>query len=146
MKATKENIQFIDTYLENSDVVYIDIRYEMIDHIATGVEEMMEKNNIDFYNAFKDYMVVHKKAILKNNKSRYNYSWDTIKQFLFFLVKPYQLTIALLLFVFYKSVDFNSYFNKDFTVNNLFFNVAASKSTGVSKGILYFFLLLRSYA
>ena len=88
MKLTKENLQFIDTYLKNNQVIYIDIRYEMIDHIATAVEEKMEEESLDFYNAFKNYMVIHKKPILKNNKNRYSYSWESIKQFLLFLVKP----------------------------------------------------------
>jgi hypothetical protein len=126
MKLTKSQIQFIDNYLENSDVIYIDLRYEMIDHIATGVEEMMDKDKIDFYDAFKNYMVIHKKSILKNNKSRYSYSWLSIKQFLLFLAKPFQLLIALLLFIFYKNIDIHVYFSKDFTVNNLFFIIIFS--------------------
>ena len=120
MKLTKENMQFIDTYLENSDVVYVDIRLEMVDHIATGVEEKMRSEQIDFYDAFKDYMVVHKKSILKNNKRRYSYSWESIKQFLLFLVKPYMLFLNVALFFFFKKIDVNRYFNEDFTVNNMF--------------------------
>lgn len=121
MKLSKENIQFIDTYLENSGVIYIDIRYEMIDHIATGVEELMVEKSLDFYDAFKNYMVVHKKAILKNNKHRWSYSWQSVKQFLLFLAKPPMLVFGILLFLFFKNLNVNIYFGEDFTVNNLFF-------------------------
>jgi hypothetical protein len=56
MRLTKQQIQFIDTYLINSEVIYVDIRLEMLDHIALAVEEKMEVENQDFYDAFKDYM------------------------------------------------------------------------------------------
>jgi hypothetical protein len=85
MKLTKDDIVFIDTYLKNNDVIYDDIRYEMIDHIATAIEEKMQLEQEDFYNAFKSYMLVNKKAILKNNKKRWSFSWEAIRQFLLFL-------------------------------------------------------------
>lgn len=33
-----EHLQFINNYLENSGVKYLDIRYEMTDHVATALE------------------------------------------------------------------------------------------------------------
>ena len=121
MKLTKDDIVFIDTYLKNNDVIYDDIRYEMIDHIASAVEEKMQLEQEDFYNAFKSYMLVNKKAILKNNKKRWSFSWEAIRQFLLFLVKPYMLLFGVFLFVFFKNVEVNSYFSEDFTVRHLFF-------------------------
>lgn len=38
IKLSSENIQFIDTYLKNSDIDFIDIRVEMVDHIASDIE------------------------------------------------------------------------------------------------------------
>ncbi len=121
MKLTKEEIKFIDTYLKNNDVIYDDIRYEMIDHIASAVEEKMQLEQEDFYNAFKLYMLVNKKTILKNNKKRWSFSWEAIRLFILFLVKPYVLLFGVLLFVFFKNVEVNSYFSEDFTVRHLFF-------------------------
>lgn len=70
MRLTKENIQFIDQYLENSDVIHVDIRTEMIDHVASEIEVMMNKGDQrDFYFIFKDYMVANKHRLLNNNKS-----------------------------------------------------------------------------
>lgn len=34
VKLEKENIRFIENYLEASDIFYADIRMEMTDHIA----------------------------------------------------------------------------------------------------------------
>ncbi|EPR74611.1 hypothetical protein ADIWIN_0363 [Winogradskyella psychrotolerans RS-3] len=69
MKLTKEDIQFIDTYLENSDVVFADIRMEIVDHVASDIEDRMSASNTtDFYNVFKDYMVQNKAQLLKDNR------------------------------------------------------------------------------
>jgi hypothetical protein len=70
MKLTKEDIQFIDQYLENSDVIHVDIRMEMTDHVASEIEAMMEGGDQrTFYFIFKDYMVANKHSLLSNNKS-----------------------------------------------------------------------------
>jgi hypothetical protein len=126
MKLTKEEIQFIDTYLKSSDVLYADIRQEMVDHIATGVEQKMEGEALDFYQAFKAYMRVHKKELLKNTKTRWSFSWDAVCQFSIFMVQPYRLLMGIVLFFFFKYIDVNLYFSRDFTINNLFFVLVLS--------------------
>ncbi|MBV7269184.1 hypothetical protein [Winogradskyella luteola] len=69
VRLNKEQIQFIDNYLENSDVTHLDIRSEMVDHVASGIEEKIEAGDTrDFYFIFKDYMVEHKSRLLDNNK------------------------------------------------------------------------------
>ena len=52
MKLSKEQIQFIDTYLIKNEVIYVDIRLEMLDHIVLAVEQKMAVENQDFYDAF----------------------------------------------------------------------------------------------
>lgn len=69
MKLTTKDIQFIDAYLENSDVIYADIRIEMVDHVASDIENRIEAGDTrDFYHVFKDYMIENKTQLLKNNK------------------------------------------------------------------------------
>ena len=69
MKLTTEDIKFIDTYLENSDVIYADIRMEMVDHVASDIEDRMNAGDTrSFYEVFKDYMVENKAQLLKDNK------------------------------------------------------------------------------
>ena len=63
MQVTENQIKFIDQYLENSGVKYLDIRYEMTDHVATALEE----RGGDFYDEFKTYMILHKKELLDSN-------------------------------------------------------------------------------
>ncbi|MEO9893583.1 hypothetical protein [Aurantibacter sp.] len=66
MKITTADIQFIDNYLKNTDIQYIDVRMEMLDHIATAIENDMHENNRSFYVAFKEYMVYNKKQLEKD--------------------------------------------------------------------------------
>ena len=87
-KLTKEDIQSIDTYLKNSDIQYIDVRMEMVDHVATAVETDMVENNITFYDAFKDYMVSHKKELLSGyEKLRKKKQWQSFSMFWPYLKK-----------------------------------------------------------
>ena len=53
MKLTKEQIQYIDDYLRQSGVVYWDVRLELLDHIATGIEEKITKETLNFDEALK---------------------------------------------------------------------------------------------
>ncbi|ESU29979.1 hypothetical protein FLJC2902T_04640 [Flavobacterium limnosediminis JC2902] len=68
MKLEKEDISFIDNYLKKEGITYSDIRYEMVDHIASAVEEKMEVQQASFYYAFKAYMAANKSEIIKNNR------------------------------------------------------------------------------
>lgn len=120
MKLAKEEIRFIDTYLKKNKVIYVDIRQEMIDHIATAVEEKMVLEELSFYDAFKDFMLRNKKDIMKNNKQIWSFSWEIIKQFLMFLAKPYMLFLGLLLLLFFSFVNVNLYFKNHFAINHLF--------------------------
>ena len=108
MKLIPENIKFIDNYLKNSEVICYDIRMEMLDHIATAVEQKMETENLDFYDAFKSYMVENKKEILKGNKEEGLYFKDPLKKFGRFVIQPLQLLLALCVFmgVYFSTIYF----------------------------------------
>lgn len=68
-KLSLENIQFIDNYLDNSNIIYADIRMEMTDHVASEIETRMKiDENQSFYDVFKIYMVENKANLLNNNK------------------------------------------------------------------------------
>ncbi len=69
MKLNPTEIKFIDTYLENSEVNFADIRMEMVDHVASDIEsEINAGDSRSFYDIFKDYMLANKATLLKNNK------------------------------------------------------------------------------
>lgn len=142
MNLSTENIQFIDNYLKNSEVIYYDIRMEMLDHISSAVEQKMETEDLDFYDAFKSYMVMHKKEILKGNKdgTSVSYSKEIFKNFLVFLIKPYMLVGLLGLFSLFHFVEVKNYFSDAFSVNNLFFVLLMSVALFQ---IFYFYIFLK---
>lgn len=59
-KLTLQQIQFIDKYLETSGVEYVDVRFEMTDHIATA----LEGKEGGFMENFRLYMLEHKQELL----------------------------------------------------------------------------------
>ena len=114
MSLSSENIKFIDNYLKNSEVIYYDIRMEMLDHVATAVEQKMEVENLDFYDAFKSYMVVNKKEILKGNKEEGLHFKEPLKKFGLFVIQPFQLFLAVCIYL--MVYFFTQYFGiNDFT-------------------------------
>lgn len=52
MKLNKLQIQQIEAFLDRKSLKYIDLRYEVLDHIALGIEKQMENDSIDFSSAF----------------------------------------------------------------------------------------------
>jgi len=64
----KEDIVFIENYLEHSDISYADIRMEMTDHVASEIEALMSAQNTNFYDTFKTYMITNKATLLDANK------------------------------------------------------------------------------
>ena len=87
MNLTKEQIQFIDQYLKKSEVVFDDLRMELIDHVASAVSYKMVEEDIDFYDAFKNYMVENKKNILKAGMVHHTFNFKmAISKFGRFLI------------------------------------------------------------
>lgn len=96
MNLNLKQIQFIDTYLKNSEIEFIDVRMEMVDHVASEVANKMVSENLDFYHAFKNYMVIHKKDHQKANKKfRTTTDIKVIRQIGAFFIKP----ITILVFI-----------------------------------------------
>jgi hypothetical protein len=102
---TEEQIQFIDKYLQKADVIFVDIRAEMIDHVATAVEEKMQSENIEFYDAFKDFMVFNKRELLKRNNKQFKYFQEAIVGFSKTLLKSYNLVFGVFLIVVFAYFD-----------------------------------------
>lgn len=95
MKLNKSQIEFIDNYLQKSDVYFVDIRAELTDHVASAVEEKMLVEGLEFYDAFKTFMVVNKKELLKPK----NYFVSAVVNFVKTLNKPYSLITGVLILI-----------------------------------------------
>lgn len=109
MELTKEQIKKIDLFLEGIGVEYIDIRFEMVDHIATEIENSVEDTTTFFeYNGFQTpfikYMLSRKKEYFESYKKQKRRAlWFNIKKTLVAVfkesTKPVNL-IVILLFLF----------------------------------------------
>ena len=104
IKITKQQIQFIDNYLQNSEFIFVDVRAEMTDHVASAVEAKMQQQNLDFYDAFKSYMIENKAALLKLNNKIFRHYWTASVNFTKTLYKPYNLFFALFLILTFQFV------------------------------------------
>ncbi|BAO75597.1 hypothetical protein [Winogradskyella sp. PG-2] len=138
MKLTFENILFINNYLENSDIRYKDIRMEMIDHVASGIEtKISEGDNRDFYYIFKDYMVENKARLLHNNKQFLKSADRKIAKLLFnnLLSIPALVFFAAIFCAFYVVYSYCDY---EFFKTILF---AVPIITSICFGIAYFIAL-----
>jgi len=117
MKLTQDNIQFIDDYLIKKGITYWDIRMEIVDHIASEVEEHLGDKNFEI--AFetsieklrwekgylKDIQTIRLKAINKKIRRQYFKEFANIfKQVRTFLIS----VLAILLYVFiYNNMSFS---------------------------------------
>ncbi|EIJ38372.1 hypothetical protein JoomaDRAFT_1357 [Galbibacter orientalis DSM 19592] len=69
MKLTQEQIQEIEYALNKRGIDYIDLKYELLDHIATDIEQLMtEDKTISFEEAFNQAFYKWKDA-LRNSSS-----------------------------------------------------------------------------
>ncbi|WP_298474986.1 hypothetical protein [uncultured Maribacter sp.] len=98
MSLSKEEIVFIDSYLIKADIQFMDIRMEMVDHIAVGIETKMTEENINFYNAFRDYMIVHKKGLIQSYESQKRVlKEESLFVLLRNFTKPYAIVLILVI-------------------------------------------------
>ena len=111
MKLNQNQIQFIDGYLQRNDVIYVDVRAEMIDHIATGVEEKMKVEDIDFHEAFVSYVNSNRKEIFSMNKNIWRFALPEIKNYLIYFFKPTSLFLVVFIIALYFFLNKNCYQN-----------------------------------
>ena len=97
MKLSKEQILFIDQYLQKADVIFVDVRSELTDHIASAVEEKMEQEELSFYDSFKAYMVVNKKMLLASSRMNFTNYKNGMISFSKTFIKPQNVIFAVML-------------------------------------------------
>ena len=106
MKLSEEQVRFIDTYLKNSGIKYLDVRYEMTDHIATALEAV----DGNFDENFRQYMLEHKQELLASNRQFGKLAGkNAVRLILHNLVAPRFLALAIIsFFILYVSTRFFS--------------------------------------
>ncbi|SNR14003.1 hypothetical protein [Tenacibaculum jejuense] len=127
MKSDEKHIERINDFLEAIGVESLDIRLEMVDHIASEIENSVDDINAffkddGFQTPFLKYMLSRKDGILKryNNQVKqlnWYYLKKLCKELFSLLLKPkFSFTITLLILVL---VNFGSVYFKELSI--LFF-------------------------
>lgn len=52
MELTKEQIVKVEYYLNEKDIIYVDLRTEVLDHIVSEIEDKITIDSVDFNHAF----------------------------------------------------------------------------------------------
>lgn len=102
MKLSKENIKYIDNYLQFLNVKYIDVRVELIDHLASEFENRSEYVLLeDFLRTKKTFVKTFQKNLHK--KKHWAYQKRLFKRILDYFIKPkyifFSLFIVMLIYI-----------------------------------------------
>lgn len=76
MKLNETQITTIDNILDKSGVVYIDYKFEILDHIATEVEELMAEKDLSFENSLDVILKKWEPKLKKSTASTFGYFWE----------------------------------------------------------------------
>lgn len=104
MALSKQYTQRIDSFLERLGCDYIDIRFEMVDHLASEIEEKVSNYDVFFYKdkmqgKFLGFMMTRKKGLLDNyNRQAKKLFWSNFG-YIFKLIAKELMTIKILLFI-----------------------------------------------
>lgn len=131
MKLTVENSKFIDQYLKKSDVIFDDLRLELVDHVASAVSIKMEEEYAGFYDAFKNYMIENKKSILKAGMANHTFNFKLAFLRIFQFLRLKEVIIFSVLILFVAITNFKSLILEN--IENI--------HIGIGTGIFYFALL-----
>lgn len=75
MKLNEKQINTIDTILEKKGVVYIDYKFEILDHIATEVENLMKETPIGFQDALAIVLEKWSPKLKKTSSRLFGFLW-----------------------------------------------------------------------
>ncbi|MBL7867754.1 MAG: hypothetical protein JNM71_07015 [Flavobacterium lindanitolerans] len=95
MKLDKNQIHIIETVLDKLGVVYVDYKYEILDHIATEVEEKMIIHTITFEQAFPEVLKKWQSKFKKSSSVLFGYFWEMPEILLNKCIKMYRKKLLL---------------------------------------------------
>ncbi|MDP5230819.1 MAG: hypothetical protein NWQ38_10535 [Cellulophaga sp.] len=100
MKLVKQDIQNIDTWLKNHEIKYIDIRYELMDHLISEYENLENYPDLDSF--LTDRLPWCKKVAKEKQKAlHWAYQKEVWIQFFNFFKKKNTFLILVITAIFY---------------------------------------------
>jgi len=70
MELNKEQIQLVNNYVEQN-MNYIDLKLEVLDHMVLDIEQLINKHNYSFENAYKSTLLKWNKSFRKTSNAFY---------------------------------------------------------------------------
>ncbi len=98
MKLTKEEIKYIDSFLKKKKIKYLDIRVELLDHLATDFEDNSSYSFIDDY-LLSEEVFIKNFAKKQQRTIHWSYQKQLWVQFANFFYKPKFLLLLMGLIV-----------------------------------------------
>lgn len=94
MKLSKENIQFIDNYLIKLKIKYVDVRLELIDHLASDFEASnKEEQLVDYLKSKIDFIKDFEKK--RQKTIHWSYQREMWRRLAMFFYKPNYLPFTI---------------------------------------------------
>ncbi len=132
MKLNEGKIKQIEHFLDQKGLKYLDLRNEVLDHIANGIEKQIEQNTIDFSNAFEIETAKWKKELANNASWWLGIIWSgpkimidkcvkMLNTFYLFLVPMTVLLFLFFLVIFYTNKQLLSYSKEIETIVGVYY-------------------------
>lgn len=108
MRLNKEEVDYIDNYLKFLNIKFLDVKIELIDHLASQYENIEEDISLEnFLRTKKDFVRNFEKKL--HTKRHWGYQKALINRVLKFFYKPkYLLITAVAAFVFFQLAHLES--------------------------------------
>ncbi|SFI62935.1 hypothetical protein [Olleya namhaensis] len=133
MKLSQENIQFIDNYLIKLKVKFVDVRLELIDHLASGFEASnKEEQLVDYLKSKIDFIKDFEKK--RQKTIHWSYQREMWRRLAMFFYKPNYLPFTI-------AFGFAVYWMQQLQLNTAFTLILI-----VSLSIIHFWALITGYS
>jgi len=128
MKLSKKQIQQVELYLTKRGLKYIDVRYEVLDHIVTDIEHLINTKNLSFEKASKQVYIKWNPNFYSTSSFWIGLAYSGPKIFIDNCVRIYKNSIIKVLFLTFIFV-----YAIDYLLNHIsFFQINSSKLISIA--------------
>ena len=122
MRLSKEHIQQVEAYLTQKGLKYIDVRYEVLDHMVTDIEHLMNSKNISFEEASNQVYLKWNRSFYSKSSLWIGLAYSGPKLFIDNCVTIYKRIILKTQLYTFAIIYGLGYFFKYFKISELYYN------------------------
>ncbi|WP_299666970.1 hypothetical protein [uncultured Polaribacter sp.] len=116
MELTKQQIQSIEHYLNVKNITYIDVRFEILDHIVSDIEEIINTENKTFNSALEEVKQKWNPQLKETSSMYFGLGFTAPKMIIVKAKKIYTKYYLILLTSYFLPLLVLTHF--DFTIQN----------------------------